>query len=137
MFDTLAVFRAPAAGVLNADAQSTGIDVGVGGTPRAGLSVVVKCPTRPTDSDETLQVVIQTSVDNSTWRNRASFNIITQALVPAASQGKPAGAMFVQRFATKDRYVRLDYDVEGTTPDFGLVEAWLTKDAYQKEAGAY
>lgn len=136
-FDSEAVFRDATAGALNANGQSTVIDLKASGTRLKGLACVVICPTRPTDANETLAITIEESDDNLNWNDLVTFDLITQTLIPAASQGKPAGAHFIERFATRKRYVRLDYVVAGDTPNFGLVSAYLSMDGFQKPAGAY
>ena len=103
------------------------IDIGEGGTPASGL-VAVLIGVDDADGDtDTLTAFIESS-DN------VAFGSVVHELGKfdklAATKGIILGAevpgVFMLRFATTDRYVRLNATV-GTTPDdFGTVYCYLT-----------
>lgn len=79
--------------------QSTGVLVGDRGVARLTLAVTAATGTLPT-----LDVVVETSADNSTWRSLGSFAQKTGAATERKS------------FAGVDTYVRINATIGGTTP---------------------
>jgi hypothetical protein len=77
------------------------VEVGDRGVGRFLLTVSAASGTTPT-----LDVLIQTSYDNSTWRSVASFTQATSTTTERLS------------FSGLDRYVRAKATIGGTTPSF-------------------
>lgn len=80
---------------------ATGVAIGDKGTLRLLLDVTAASGTSPT-----IDVAVQTSYDNSTWRAVASFAQLTAA----GSERKS--------FTGIDRYARIVATIGGTTPSF-------------------
>lgn len=109
MFDANVLLRASSAGALSAsETGATGVDMGVDLEPQTyGVYVPSVSGT-----SATLDVVIQESDDNATWRDFLVFPQIVQASAPG------------QYFATgksNARYRRYKATLGGTTPNFGTV----------------
>jgi hypothetical protein len=79
----------------------TGVELGDKGTARLLLDVTAASGTTPT-----LDVAIQTSKDNSTWRAVAAF-----------AQKTTTGTE-LKSFTGLDRFVRAVFTIGGTTPSF-------------------
>lgn len=111
---------------VTADAASTNVvdlsqdrDIGIGTT--LWVAICVDVATDGTTGDETYEVELQTD-DNS------GFSSATEIGVVAIPRGTAAGAIFTIGFPFQnERYLRLNYDVGGTTPT-GTFSAWLTKE---------
>lgn len=101
------------AGNLTATGNGTGVDVSTGGLPLTGIAVRVIVP-QAAGTSPTLDVKIQESADNSTWRDLVSFPQITAA-------GK-----YVRRFSGRLRYLRYAATVCGTSPNFVAVQIDIT-----------
>lgn len=95
------VLTLQASGAKTTTGTSTGILLGHRRSVSLLLDVTVRSGTTPT-----LDVVVQTSNDNSTWRTLVTF---AQATAVSSARMSAGGA---------DRYVRLSYTIGGTTPSF-------------------
>lgn len=84
-----------------ASTNSTGIELGDRAMWRGTLDVTAASGTTPT-----LDVTLQTSADNSTWRTLGTF---TQKTTTGSER---------KSFAGCDRYVRATSVIAGTTPSF-------------------
>lgn len=113
---------------LTADAASTNvIDLGDGGNigPGEGMQIVTSLDVAMGGTNPTLAVQVQTSSDNSTWTTvQTSRTVADGAAGDQIVMGLPD---------TNDRYVRLNYDLGGTSPT-ATVTASIVKDAQQWEA---
>ncbi|KKK85526.1 hypothetical protein LCGC14_2772420 [marine sediment metagenome] len=107
------------------------IDIGEGGTPASGLVAVLIGVDSANGSTDTLTAFIESS-DN------VAFGSVVHELGKfdklAATKGIILGAevagVFMLRFSTTDRYIRLNATV-GTSPDdFGTVYCFLTPNAF-------
>ncbi|HBF40443.1 MAG TPA: hypothetical protein DDW19_01280 [Anaerolineaceae bacterium] len=100
------VLRSNAADLAASELATAGVNVGVDIEPR---TVMVHVPTAPTGTSPTLDVKIQESDDNATWRDYAAF-----------PQINAAGQYFL---STKSNapYRRAISTLGGTTPNFGKV----------------
>ncbi len=107
------------------------IDIGAGGTPVSGLVAVLIGVDSANGSTDTLTAFIESS-DN------VAFGSVVHELGKfdklAANKGIILGAevpgVFMLRFSTTDRYIRLNATV-GTSPDdFGTVYCFLTPYAF-------
>lgn len=88
-----------------ANGDGAAVELGDRGTLRLTLDVTAV----GVDADEVLDVKVQTSEDNVTWRDLGSFNQATQ----------PEGVQSERKsFVGADRYVRVSWTVAGTTPQF-------------------
>lgn len=109
MIDANMVLRAASAGNLNADeATPTGVDMGVDLAPQVYMVYVPSV----SGTSATLDVTIQESDDDSTYRTLGTFPQIVQASAP--------GQYFIT-LKSNARYRRYTADVGGTTPNFGAV----------------
>ena len=109
MIDTNMVLRAASAGALSADELTpTGVDMG---QDLVAQTYMVYVPS-VSGTTATLDVTIQESDDNSTYRTIGVFPQIVQASAP--------GQYFITVKANA-RYRRYTADVGGTTPNFGAV----------------
>jgi hypothetical protein len=90
---------------LTADVNSEGADIGDRGTLRLDLTI----PAGVTGTSPTLDVTLQTSADNATWRILGTF------------AQKTAAGTERKSFGGCDKFVRAVFDVGGTSPNFGLV----------------
>jgi hypothetical protein len=111
---------------VTADAVSTNVvdlssdrDIGVGSP--LWVIICVDVATDGTTGDETYEVELQTD-DNSSFSSATEIGMVT---IP---RGTAAGSIFSIGFPVRnERYLRLNYDVGGTTPT-GTFSAWLSKD---------
>ncbi len=115
-------FRAAAAGDLLATFTSNSLDVGA--LPRGGLSVEVAVPGPVTGTNETLDITVEHSADDTNWLTRATHPQITD------TTGRLGTGVDVYPVPidTYFRYIRVVLTVGGTgTPNFGAVVVNLTK----------
>jgi hypothetical protein len=111
---------------ITADAVSTNVvdlsqdrDIGIG--TALWVVITVDVAADGTTGDETYEAELQTD-DNS------SFSSATELGVVAIPRSSAAGTQFTIGFPrANERYLRLNYDVGGTTPTVTL-SAWLTKE---------
>lgn len=109
MQDALNVLQA--SGTITNSANSTGVDLGVGGTLlRTLFARVIHSATNNASGSATITYLIEHSTDNSTWYTCASGadQIITTTTTVQA------GEVFIP-FATDKRYVRLVTTFSTTT----------------------
>jgi len=103
------------------------IDIGQGGTPASGLVAVLIGVDDANGTDDTLTALIESS-DN------VAFGSVVHQLGKfdklSANQGIIVGSevpgVFMVRFSTTDRYIRLNATVGATPDDFGTVYCFLT-----------
>jgi len=111
-YDTLGMMRKSTDGNLTATASlpaNPGLQID--GTPlgTAGLFIRVHVP-QATGTTPTLDLRIQESADGTTWQT-----VVTFAQITAAGQ-------YRRKYVSNRKYVRTDYTVAGTTPNFGAVQ---------------
>ncbi len=115
-FDTLLMLRKSADGSLTTTGTCSGVEINE--TPVDGMTV--KCVVPAAASTTTLLVEVQvadTDADGS-YATVAQSEVIT------------AAGEYDIRFATQRRYVRGQYSVAGTTPDFGAVEVGVVPHGF-------
>jgi hypothetical protein len=110
IMDAQLLLRAASAGALDAD-ELTPASVDFGGPDQHPITYVVVCPTLATGTTPTLDVVIQESDNDSTWRDAVVFPQIAAADTP----GK-----FFMTAKLGARYRRFTADI-GADNDFALV----------------
>ena len=98
------VLRSNATDLSSSESSVAGVDVGVDLVPR---TLMVHVPTSPTGTTPTLDVKIQESDNNSTWRDLGVF-----------PQINAAGQYFIT-LKSNARYRRYVATLGGTTPNFG------------------
>lgn len=108
MLDSNVLLRAPAAGALSAsELTPTGVDMGM---DLVAQTYMVYVPS-VSGTTATLDVIIQESDDNATWRDLGVFPQIVQASAP--------GQYFIT-VKSNARYRRYKATLGGTTPNFGV-----------------
>lgn len=139
IFDMQGIFSDAQA--ITADAGSTNtIGLGATGTPYGASSPLVRdigkgggcvpisiTVTEAFNNLTTLQISVQTD-DNSGFSS-ASTRVLTEA-IPLASlvAGYQVQAIYEFPEGTKERYVRLFYDITGTAPTTGKITAGVVAD---------
>lgn len=93
----------------SATKTTTGTSTGVLLGRQRSLSLVLAVTA--VSSPTTLDVVVQTSNDNSTWRTFMTFTQVTTG--PTSSQRLSAGGA--------DKYLRLSYTIAGTSYTFSVL----------------
>jgi hypothetical protein len=119
-FDSVGMLRAVAAGNLTATGNGTGLQID--GTPASGVGIRIHVP-QATGTTPTFDCVIADSPDNSTWKARLTFDQITVA------------GQYRQRLVTKQKYVRFQATVAGTSPNFGVVQIGFETGGEYKDLG--
>lgn len=112
MFDSNLFLRTTGDGSLTATETATGIEVGP--TPAGGLACVVVLPKQSVG--DTVATKLQHSTDNSTYTDLVTFETVASVTAAITTSVK-----LVRRFATQLKYVRAEFTVAGTSPDFGAV----------------
>ena len=106
------------------------IDLGAGGTPAAGLVAVLIGVDSASASDDILTAVLESS-DNvafgSVVHELGKFDKL--AATKGVILGSEVPGVFMLRFATTDRYVRINLTVTGGD-DFKTVYAFITPNAF-------
>ena len=103
MFDSNLMFTAAA---VTADGNSSVLDIGA--TPANGVVIEVAV-TAVSGSSPTMDIVVQESADNSTYKALATFDQIT------------ATGRQTRRVQSSKRYLRLNYDIGGSSsPSFTM-----------------
>ena len=105
------------------------LDLGVGGTPASGLSAVLILPAADADAD-ILTAFIEVSdvaAFTSDVHEVGKFDIA--AATKGVILGSECPATVILRFATKERYVRLNGTVTAGD-DFNLAKCFLTPYAF-------
>lgn len=102
-YEELIVSLPPAVDPVNGDTESAGLDIGPCTTLRLDLDVTAA------PGSATLDVKIETSKDNATWRQIGAFAQVTTSPV---SERKSFGGC--------DRYVRANYDTGGSGAGYEL-----------------
>lgn len=106
-FDVNAMLRPASAGAISANGSGTGLKMGCDLLSR---QYCVSVPGPVTGTTPTLDVVIEESDDNVTWRKFLNFEQITKS-----------GQYYV-RGQSNAKYRRASWTVGGTTPNFGVVK---------------
>jgi hypothetical protein len=119
-YDSLGMLRAAAAGNLTVTGNGTGLQID--GTAAAGVGVRIHVP-QATGTTPTADIVIADSPDNSAWKSRLTFDQITVA------------GEYRQRLVTKQKYVRFQATIGGTTPNFGAVQIGFETGGEYKDLG--
>jgi hypothetical protein len=111
IMDAQLMLRAAAAGALDAD-ELTPTSVDFDGPDQHPLTYVVVCPATPTGTTPTVDIVIQESDNDSTWRDAVVFPTIAAADCP----GK-----FFMTAKLGARYRRYTATLFNADNDFGTV----------------
>jgi len=109
----------------DADTGAAVVDLGVGGTPASGLSVVLILPEASADADIlTARLEVSDEEDFSD-----DVHVLDMFEIDAAVEGQILGsetpAVVIRRFSTKKRYVRYAGTVTAGD-DFKAVKCYLT-----------
>lgn len=111
IMDSELLLRSGASDLTADELTPTGVDFG--GPDQHPLTYVLVAPALATGTSPTLDVTIEESDDNSTWRQVAAFG-------PQLTDANTPAKQFVT-VKSDARYRRYTADVSGTTPDFGAV----------------
>ena len=114
--------RKASAGNLTATETLASFDIGA--LPRGGLSVEVAVPGPVTGTDETLDITVEHSADDSTFLTRTTHPQITD------SSGRLGTGVdvYVVPIDTFFRFIRVVLTIGGTgSPNFGAVVVSITK----------
>jgi len=108
--------------------DETGPTVEIGGTPIDGLAVVIDIPRK--DVGDQFHMLLQHSTNGSAWSDlltiETTVSVATASTVPFK---------IVRRFFTPLKYVRLNFDLTGTNPDFGAAKARIgDRDTWNRAA---
>ena len=108
-YDLNGMIRKTSDGNVTATANTTGLLIDSAPLGTAELFLKVNVP-QATGTTPTLDIVIQSSADNSTWQTVLTIPQIT------------AAGVYRQKYASNKKYVRAALTVGGTTPNFGAVQ---------------
>jgi len=132
--DSAASFASPTSTTRAAATGAAVIDLGTGGTPAGGLSVVLIIPALTTSTD----YLIATLQASDAVAFGSDVHVLTTFDVASATTGRilasECGSILVviRRFATKERYVRMTITPTKGTGDgsFSYLKAYLSPWAF-------
>ena len=132
--DTAATFVAATSTTRSATTGAAVIDIGTGGTPANGLSVVLIIPAL-TSSTDYLTATLQSSdvvAFTSDVHTMAAFDVAAATTGRILASECTSGLVVIRRFATKKRYIRVSLTPTKGTGDgsFSTLKAYLSPEAF-------
>ena len=115
--DTLLFFRTSGAASLTATETSAALTIN--GTPRGGLVLEINIP--KLSVGDTIVPTLVHSTDDSTYTT-----LLTMETVASVTQASTVPTQIRRTFNTRLKYVKLVLTVAGTSPDFGIVNAFIS-----------
>jgi hypothetical protein len=132
--DTAATFVAATSTTRSSTSGAVVIDLGVGGTPASGLSVVLIIPALTTSTDyRTAQVQASDAVAfGSDVHLMCAFDVAAATTGRILASECTTGLVVIRRFATMERYVRASITPTKGTGDgsFSTLKMYLTPFAF-------
>lgn len=108
-------------GTTDLTATETTAGVIINGTPAGGLACVMIVEKK--SIGDTLQLKVQHSTDDSTYTD-----LVTDETIASVTEASTVSFRRVKRFHTRNKYVRAELTVAGTSPNFGGVVVTIGQD---------